>query len=71
MIVISVGDPHLRSGVDLCDHSCVPGRSRLCRSMLEPRTIALNGPTWDAMSFQVALIALAPQRQPATVSIAG
>jgi len=31
---------------------------------LEPKTVALEGPTWDPMSFQVALIALAPQRRP-------
>jgi hypothetical protein len=29
-----------------------------------PGTLALDGPTWDPLSFQVALIALAPQRRP-------
>ncbi|HEY0826224.1 MAG TPA: hypothetical protein VGD76_20725, partial [Ramlibacter sp.] len=30
----------------------------------EPRSTALGVPTWDPRSFQVALIALAPQRRP-------
>ena len=30
----------------------------------EPKTVELRGPTWDPMSFQVALIALAPHRRP-------
>lgn len=30
----------------------------------EPKTVALDRPTWDPMSFQVALIALAQQRLP-------
>ncbi|RYZ36804.1 MAG: hypothetical protein EOO72_11000, partial [Myxococcaceae bacterium] len=30
----------------------------------EPRTVALDGPAWDPMSYQVALIALAPKHVP-------
>ena len=30
----------------------------------DPRTVDLSGPTWDPMSFQVALMALAPLRRP-------